>query len=97
MAAGRPLLSVADGHGGDAGGPAPILGAFYAHRLTEGESDRQIRIATAAQYQWSEKLSVGGQFVYADYGKAEINNALLKGKYDRNDIFFFALNGNMKF
>ncbi len=59
--------------------------------------DRQIRIATGAQYQWSEKLSVGGQFVYADYGKAEINNAKLIGEYDRNDLFFFALNANMKF
>jgi len=59
--------------------------------------DRQIRIATGAQYQWSEKLSVGGQFVYADYGKAEINNARLIGEYDRNDLFFFALNANMKF
>ncbi len=59
--------------------------------------DRQVRIATGAQYQWSEKLSVGGQFVYADYGKAEINHALLTGEYDRNEIFFFALNANMKF
>ncbi len=59
--------------------------------------DRQIRIATGAQYQWSEKLSVGGQFVYADYGKAEINNAKLIGEYGRNDLFFFALNANMKF
>ncbi len=63
--------------------------------------DRQIRIATGAQYQWSEKLSVGGQFVYADYGKAKINNASpvngLIGEYDRNDLFFFALNANMKF
>jgi long-chain fatty acid transport protein len=59
--------------------------------------DRQIRYATGAQYQWSEKLSVGGQFVYADYGDAKIRNDLLKGEYDRNDIFFFALNANWKF
>ena len=59
--------------------------------------DRQIRYATGAQYQWSEKLSVGGQFVYADYGDAKIKNDLLKGEYDRNDIFFFALNANWKF
>ena len=39
----------------------------------------------------------GAQFVYADYGKAKIDNDLLKGDYKRNDIFFFAMNANWKF
>jgi long-chain fatty acid transport protein len=59
--------------------------------------DRQIRYATGVQYKWSDKLSTGTQFVYADYGKAKIDNDLLKGEYKRNDIFFFALNANWKF
>ena len=59
--------------------------------------DRQIRLATGVQYKWSERLSTGAQFVYADYGKAKIDNALLKGEYKRNDIFFFAINANWKF
>jgi long-chain fatty acid transport protein len=59
--------------------------------------DRQIRYATGAQYKWSERLSSGAQFVYADYGKAKIDNNLLKGDYKRNDIFFFAMNANWKF
>ena len=59
--------------------------------------DRQIRYATGVQYKWSDRLSVGGQFVYADYGKAKINNDLLKGDYKRNDILFFAMNANWKF
>jgi long-chain fatty acid transport protein len=59
--------------------------------------DRQIRYATGAQYKWSDHLSTGAQFVYADYGKAKIDNDLLKGDYKRNDIFFFALNANWKF
>jgi long-chain fatty acid transport protein len=59
--------------------------------------DRQVRYATGAQYQWSDRLSTGAQFVYADYGKAKIDNELLKGEYKRNDIFFFALNANWKF
>lgn len=59
--------------------------------------DRQIRYATGAQYQWSDRLSTGAQFVYADYGKAKIDNDLLKGDYKRNDLFFFALNANWKF
>ena len=59
--------------------------------------DRQIRYATGAQYKWSDRLSTGAQFVYADYGKAKIDNDLLKGDYKRNDLFFFALNANWKF
>jgi hypothetical protein len=59
--------------------------------------DRQIRYALGTQYRWSERLSVGGQFVYADYGDAEINNALLIGEYSRNDIFFLAFNASWKF
>ena len=59
--------------------------------------DRQIRYATGAQYKWSENVSLGGQFVYADYGDAKINNDLLRGDYKRNDIFFLAFNLNWKF
>jgi long-chain fatty acid transport protein len=59
--------------------------------------DRQIRYATGAQYQWSEAISVGGQFVYADYGDAKIRNDLLRGEYKSNDLFFLALNVNWKF
>ena len=59
--------------------------------------DRQIRYATGAQYQWSDRLSTGAQFVYADYGKAKIDNNLLKGDYKRNGILIFALNANWKF
>jgi long-chain fatty acid transport protein len=66
-------------------------------RTPDMPMDRQIRYATGAQYKWSERLSTGAQFVYADYGKAKIDNDLLKGKYKRNDIFFFALNANWKF
>jgi long-chain fatty acid transport protein len=56
--------------------------------------DRQIRYATGVQYKWSDRLSTGAQFVYADYAKAKKDNDLLKGEYKRNDIFFFALNAN---
>jgi len=59
--------------------------------------DRQIRYATGVQYKWSERLSIGTQFVYADYGKAKIENDRLTGDYKRNDIFFWAANANWKF
>ncbi len=60
--------------------------------------DRQLRYAVGTQYQWSEKVSVGGAFEYLDYGKAEINKPLLlRGKYEKNNIVFVALNANWKF
>jgi opacity protein-like surface antigen len=47
--------------------------------------DRQIRYATGVQYKWSDRLSLGGEFVYADYGKAKIDHDLLKGGYKRKE------------
>jgi long-chain fatty acid transport protein len=58
--------------------------------------DRQWRYAVGAQYKWSEKISIGGAFEYADYGDGEINNDLLKGEYDKNDLFFLTFNVNWK-
>jgi len=66
-------------------------------RTPDMPMDRQIRYATGVQYKWSERLSTGAQFVYADYGKAKIDNQLLQGDYKTNDIFFLALNANWKF
>ena len=66
-------------------------------RTPDMPMDRQIRYATGVQYEWSERLSAGAQFVYADYGKAKIDNQLLKGEYKTNDIFFLAFNANWKF
>jgi long-chain fatty acid transport protein len=66
-------------------------------RTPDMPMDRQIRYATGIQYKWSERLSTGAQFVYADYGKAKIDNPLLQGDYKRNDIIFFAANANWKF
>ena len=53
--------------------------------------------AVGAQYEWSERVNVGGAFVYADYGDAEIKNPLLVGEYEKNDIYFLAFNVNWKF
>jgi hypothetical protein len=41
---------------------------------------------------------LAGRFIYSgyDYGKAKIDNDLLKGDHKRNDIFFFAMNANWK-
>jgi long-chain fatty acid transport protein len=67
-------------------------------RTADMPMDRQLRYAVGAQYQWSERLGLGGSFVYADYGKAKINNdRTLKGDYKRNDLFFIALNASWTF
>ena len=66
-------------------------------RTPDMPMDRQIRYATGVQYKWGQRLTTGAQFVYADYGRAKINNDLLEGDYKRNDILFFALNANWKF
>lgn len=52
-------------------------------------------IAGRRSAMWAGKT--GAQFVYADYGKAKIDNALLKGDYNRNDLFFLAINANWTF
>ena len=67
-------------------------------RTADMPIDRQLRYSVGTQYQWSEHLNLGGSFVYADYGKAKINNnRTLKGDFKRNDLFFFALNASWKF
>jgi long-chain fatty acid transport protein len=61
-------------------------------------ADRQLRYAVGTQYQWSERLSVGGNFEYVDLGKGKINNKqTLEGDFKRNEIFFVGLNANWTF
>jgi len=68
----------------------PGLSVNSDDRTPDMPIDRQIRYATGVQYQWNDRLLVGGELVYADYGKAKIDNDLLKGDYKINDILFFA-------
>jgi long-chain fatty acid transport protein len=68
------------------------------NRTPDMPMDRQIRYAFGVQHEMTERLTLGGSFVYADYGDGKIDNtALLQGDYKRNDIYFFALNANWKF
>jgi len=60
--------------------------------------DRQIRFAVGAQYQWSERVRVGGAIEYIDLGDAKINDStFLKGKYKTNRIFMAAVNFSYQF
>lgn len=67
-------------------------------RTADMPIDEQWRFGVGAQHQLSETMSVGGSFVYADFGDAPIDDpATLVGDYDRNRAFFFSLNANWKF
>lgn len=68
------------------------------NRLAALPIDRQFRYAVGAQYEWSERLTVGGAFEFIDLGDARINNpAVLQGEYDENRLFMLGLTFNYKF
>ena len=66
-------------------------------RTADMPVDRQVRYAVGADYQWSESLTVGASFVYADYGSGKIKGSTLSGEYDKNDIYFLGLHANWKY
>jgi long-subunit fatty acid transport protein len=59
--------------------------------------DRQLRYAAGVQYQWNERINIGGAFEYGDMGDAKIDSNLLKGDYQDNQIFFIGVNMSYKF
>jgi long-chain fatty acid transport protein len=60
--------------------------------------DRQVRYAVGAQYQWNERMTIGGAFEYIDLGDARIDNpTLLIGDYEDNRLIMFALNLSYEF
>ena len=77
---------------------------YYTSPVSDGNRtaylpmDRQIRYAVGAQYQWSERMNVGGAFEYIDLGDARIDDpTLLTGEYETNRIFMFAFNLGYQF
>ncbi len=60
--------------------------------------DRQVRYAVGAQYQWNERMTIGGAFEYIDLGDARIDNPnLLIGDYETNRLVMIALNLSYEF
>ncbi len=55
-----------------------------------------MRYALGAGYNPSDKLSIGAELVYADYGSAKIDALGYGGEYDSNDLIFFSVNANWK-
>lgn len=66
------------------------------NRTADMAVDRQIRYAVGALYEWSEKLSIGGQFKYMDLGDARIDSSTLIGEYDKNHAMVASLSFNWK-
>lgn len=72
-------------------------------RTPDAPLDRQVRIGTGVQYDWTEDVTVGIAYEYMDAGKAKINQqggplqGDLKGEYDPNEVHFFAVNLIWKF
>jgi len=54
--------------------------------------DRVWTFGVGGLYDWSESLRVGLNFVWADLGTAPLDNATVKGKYTRNEVFLFGVN-----
>lgn len=66
-------------------------------RTADMPIDRQVRYAVGASYDWSESLTVGASFVYADFGSGKIDSPTLSGEYKKNDLYFLGLHANWKF
>ena len=68
------------------------------NRTADLPMDRQIRYAIGAQYQWNERMTIGGALEYIDLGDAAIDNSTtLIGDYQDNHLVVFALNVGYKF
>ncbi|MBW2441107.1 MAG: outer membrane protein transport protein [Deltaproteobacteria bacterium] len=86
------------------------VGAAYDTSPTDEDTrtpdlplDRQIRVGTGIQYDWTEAVTLGVAYEYLDAGDAKIDQeggplqGSLKGQYDTNAIHFFAANLIWKF
>jgi long-chain fatty acid transport protein len=67
-----------------------------SNRVASLPLDRQIRAAIGAQYAWSDTVNVGGAFEFVNLGRGRINNSLLKGDFDQNNLFVLAFNVSWK-
>ncbi len=63
----------------------------FEDRTPDLPVDRQMRFAVGAEYAWSPTMTIGGSFVYADFGDGEIDRTFLKGDYEENRFLFFGL------
>jgi long-chain fatty acid transport protein len=65
-------------------------------RTTALPVDRAWTLAAGGLYDFSEKLGLGFAFSWTDLGSGSVNNARVRGKYTRNDVFLFNVSLNWK-
>jgi long-chain fatty acid transport protein len=65
-------------------------------RTTALPVDRLWTLGVGGLYDYSEKLKIGLAFSWTNLGSAPVNNARVKGKYRRNDLFLFNVSLNWK-
>ncbi len=66
------------------------------NRTTALPVDRVWTFGVGGIYEYSEKLNIGLAFSWANLGSASVNNAPVKGKYTRNELFLFGVSLNWK-
>jgi long-chain fatty acid transport protein len=66
------------------------------NRTTALPVDRNLTFAVGGLYDFSEKLGLGFAFSWTNLGSGSVNNARVKGKYTRNEIFLFNVSLNLK-
>jgi long-chain fatty acid transport protein len=65
-----------------------------ANRTADLPIDRQWRLAAGAEWDKSEKLDIGFEFTYADFGSAKIDSDTLIGEFSTNRILMFGVSFN---
>lgn len=65
-------------------------------RTTALPIDRQVRASVGFQHEYSDSLTLGGSFVYANLGQGEVNNTSVVGDYHRNDLFIVGMTLSFK-
>ena len=58
--------------------------------------DRQLTLGVGALYDYSDTMKIGFALTWANLGTAPVNNASVKGKYTRNELFLFGVTLNWK-
>ncbi|MBW2715662.1 MAG: outer membrane protein transport protein [Deltaproteobacteria bacterium] len=58
--------------------------------------DRTLTVGVGALYDYSDTMKIGFALTWANLGTAPVNNASVKGKYTRNELFLFGVTLNWK-
>ncbi len=66
------------------------------HRTVALPIDRQIRFGIGTIWDYSDSLSIAFNFQFVDLGNSKVRTPVVRGSYDRNQLFFFGVMLNWK-